>query len=240
MSTRRPPANRLGPNHSSTSVERFLSDAVRAKLPATRSTHRLMFGLDATGSRQPTWDLACELHAELFSEAARLGNIAIQLCYYRGLAEFVASVWTTTPTSLRAQMSAVSCRAGRTQIGRLLEHAAREAAQYPVRALVFIGDCFEEDVDDIVRLAGQLAIRSLPVIIFQEGGERAATRLFRSIADITHGAHIPFDGNSPEELRRLLGAVAQYTIGGHDALESYSQRIGNSQTRALLKQLGPP
>ncbi|MCX7065619.1 MAG: VWA domain-containing protein [Proteobacteria bacterium] len=239
MSMRRPPGNKLGPHHSSISVDRFLSDAAHSKLPAARSTHRLIFALDATGSRQPTWDLACELHAELFSEAARLGNIAIQLCYYRGLSEFVASAWTTTPTSLRAHMSAVSCRAGRTQIGPLLEHAAREAAQYPVRALVFIGDCFEEDAKEVMRLAGQLAIRSLPVIIFQEGGERAATRLFRSIADITHGAHVPFNGNSPEELRRLLGAVAQYTIGGHEALESYSQRIGNSQTQALLNQLGP-
>ncbi len=62
-----------------------------------RTTHRLLFALDATASRQPTWDLACELHAELFDEAARLGNIAIQLCYYRGLDEFVATPWTTKP-----------------------------------------------------------------------------------------------------------------------------------------------
>ena len=32
---------------------------------------RLIFALDATMSRQPTWDQACRLQAEMFREAAR-------------------------------------------------------------------------------------------------------------------------------------------------------------------------
>jgi hypothetical protein len=133
-------------------------------------------------------------------------------------------------------MSLVSCRGGRTQIGRLFDHAAREASRHPVRTLVFIGDCFEEDEVEVMKRAGQLAIRQLPVFVFQERGDRRATRIFKAIAAMTHGAHVPFDSNSPGELRRLLGAVARYTTGGRAALEDYSGR--NDQARALLAQLG--
>jgi hypothetical protein len=217
------------------SVDQFLSDAARARLPSVRTTHRLLFALDATASRQITWDLACELHTELFNEAARLGNIAIQLCYYRGLDEFVATPWTTEAAQLEHDMSTVRCRGGRTQIGRLLDHATREASLHPVRTLVFIGDCFEEDEVEVMKRAGQLAIRQLPVFVFQERGERRATRNFKKIAAITHGAHAPFDSNSPGELRRLLAAVAHYTTGGRAALEDCSR--GNDQAQALLVQL---
>lgn len=224
---------------ATTSVDGFLVEAARARVPANQATHRMLFGIDATASRQPTWDLACALHAELFTEAARLGNIAIQLCYYRGLSEFVASRWATTPTQLRQQMTSVMCLGGKTQLNRLLEHAVHEAAEHPVRALVFIGDCFEEDEAAALRLAGQLAIRALPVFIFQERSDRRAHSVFAQIARVTRGAHVAFDSNSPDQLRRLLGAVAHYAVGGRDALAEFTTRIGNAQTRALLTHLGP-
>lgn len=240
MSTRRPDERTLQSQQDSSgkaSVDRFLTEVTTARPPSVQSTHRLLFGIDATASRQPTWDLACELHAELFAEAARAGNLAIQLCYYRGSSDFVASQWATTPNQLRDQMLSVSCRGGRTQLRRLLEHALNEAMRYPVRALVFIGDCFEEDEADVLRFVGQLAIRTLPVFIFQEGNNRIATRVFKSIARLTNGAHVPFDASSPEQLRHLLGAIAQYAAGGRSALEEYARRIGGTQARALLSQL---
>jgi len=243
MTTRRPDQRALQSRQNPSgkrSVDGFLTEVSTARTPSVRSTHRLLFGIDATASRQPTWDLACELHAELFAEAARAGNLAIQLCYYRGLNEFVASQWATTPDHLLEQMLSVSCRGGRTQLHRLLEHALNEAVRYPVRALIFIGDCFEEDEAEVLRFAGQLAIRALPVFVFQEGADRTATTVFKSIARLTNGAHVPFDASSPEQLRRLLGAVAQYAAGGRSALEEYARRIGSAETRALLNQLKPP
>ncbi len=240
MSIRRPTGRALQSQKESTSVDQFLSEVSDARVPSVRSTHRLLFGIDATASRQPTWDLACELHAELFAEAARLGNIAIQLCYYRGSNEFVASQWATTSSQLREQMISVACRGGRTQVRRLLEHALQEAIQHPVRALVFIGDCFEEDAAEVLRFVGQLAIRALPVFIFQEGSDKTATRVFRSIAQLTNGAHVPFDASSPEQLKHLLGAIAQYATGGRSALEEYTNRIDDSRTRLLLSQLKHP
>ena len=238
MSTQRPTGRQLqSPGSETVPIVQFLTEASHARPPSERSTHRLLFGVDATASRQPTWDLACELHAELFAEAARVGNLAIQLCYYRGLNEFVATRWATTPNHLRDQMISVTCRGGRTQLGKLLEHTLREAVNHPVRALVFIGDCFEEDDREVLRLAGQLAIRALPVFIFQEHDDRRASRVFTSIAQITGGAHVPFDSNGPDELKRLLGAVARYATGGRAALESYTGRLGDTLTRALLRQI---
>ena len=239
MNTRRPTGQQLEAPGSHSSVDQFLAEASRTKRPVERSTHRLLFGIDATASRQPTWDLACELHAELFAEAARVGNIAIQLCYYRGLNEFVATHWATTPSQLRDRMVDVTCRGGRTQVARLLKHTLNEASQHPVRALVFIGDCFEEDDQEVLQWAGQLAIRALPVFIFQERGDRHAGRVFSSIAQTTGGAHVPFDGNAPEQLRHLLGAVARYAAGGRGALERYADQLGTDETRALLSQLKP-
>ena len=54
---------------------------------------RLIFALDATMSRQPTWDSACALQADMFREAASIGGLDIQLVYFRGLSECRASGW---------------------------------------------------------------------------------------------------------------------------------------------------
>ena len=50
-------------------IDRFL-DQVKTLGPAVKagSRGRLIFGLDATMSRQPTWDQACKLQAEMFRE----------------------------------------------------------------------------------------------------------------------------------------------------------------------------
>jgi hypothetical protein len=233
------PRKRL-PATSGRSVDQFLTEAAAVRLPASRTTHRLIFAIDATASRQPTWDLASELHAELFIEAARLGNIAIQLCYYRGIGEFVASQWATTPAQLREQMGAVTCRGGRTQLVRLLRHALHEAVRHPLRGVIFIGDCFEEAHADAMQAAGELALRGVPVFVFQEGRNRTAGNTFGAIAGVTRGAHVPFDSGSADELRRLLGAVAQFAVGGLPALTEFARRNAGTATRALLTQLSKP
>src|SRR3989442_11381141 len=49
---------------------------------------RLIFALDATMSRQPMWDTACRLQADMFREAAAIGGLHVQLGYYPGLRGF--------------------------------------------------------------------------------------------------------------------------------------------------------
>src|SRR5688500_13880995 len=61
---------------------------VRATAPANASSSgRLIFALDATMSRQPTWDMACTLQADMFREAGSIGGLVVRLVYFRGLGE---------------------------------------------------------------------------------------------------------------------------------------------------------
>ena len=56
---------------------------------------RLIFALDATASREPTWDRACRIQGEMFEATAALGGLEIQLVFYRGFSECKASRWMT-------------------------------------------------------------------------------------------------------------------------------------------------
>ncbi len=195
--------------------------------PAPERQH-LIFSLDATASREPTWRSAQKIQGEMFDVAAALGGIEIQLCYYRGLDDFQASAWTADTAELRRAMAGVSCVGGYTQIARLLAHIARERKTRPVRAFLFVGDCVEESVDELCHQAGLLALLGVRGFLFQEGHDAVAERAFRQVAGITGGAYARFDAHSAAHLRDLLGAVAAYVSGGMQALEDYGRRRGSS------------
>jgi hypothetical protein len=120
-------------------IDAFL-EKVRA--PATVSPGargRLIFALDATASRQPIWDSACQLQADMFRETAAIGGLDVQLVYYRGRDECRASQWVSQPERLAGLMERIDCRTGFTQIGKVLAHAKRETQSLKVQALVFVG-----------------------------------------------------------------------------------------------------
>src|SRR5262249_7015976 len=112
---------------SSARVAEFLK-----KIQAARG--RLIFALDATMSRQPTWDAACQLQGEMFAEAGRLGGLEVQLAYYRSLNECTAGPWASDTRELANSMTKITCMAGYTQIGKILAHVRKEHAQKPVNA----------------------------------------------------------------------------------------------------------
>src|SRR5476649_1466762 len=126
---------------------------------------RLVFALDATMSRQPTWDSACALQADMFREAASIGGLDIQLVYFRGLGECRASGWVAGADKLGELMSRIDCSGGNTQIGKVLSHARQEHAKQRVQALVFVGDAMEESVDDLCAAAGELGILGVPMFM---------------------------------------------------------------------------
>ena len=187
---------------------------------------RLIFALDATASREPTWDQACQIQGHMFEEAASVGGLDIQMAYYRGFGEFKASDWLSDSDQLVRQMTQVFCLGGQTQIEKVLRHAIAEGNARKVNALVFVGDCMEEGVDELCKLAGELGILRVPTFILQEGDEHIATRAFKQIARLTGGAHCRFDASSANQLRDLLSAVAVFAAGGRKALESFSKRMG--------------
>lgn len=216
-------------------VERFLSAAKQLPQSTGRAntTSRIMLALDATASRQPTWDMACALHAELFLAARDVGEVAVQLLFYRGLGELRKSPWVHSREQLLQLMQKVSCAGGLTQIGRLLREALREGGKHPVKALIFVGDCFEEPEDEVLALAGKLGLLNLPVIMLQEDNYAEATRAFSKIAKLSGGAHLPFASGSKEHLRRLLGAAVSFAVGGRKLLQSQD----SATARQLLSQL---
>ena len=73
---------------------------------------RLIFAMDATASREPTWDRACHIQAEMFTETEGLGGLEVQLVYYRGFGECKSSPWVDSPSELVKRMVAVRCLGG--------------------------------------------------------------------------------------------------------------------------------
>ena len=194
---------------------------------------RLVFAIDATASRQPTWDLACELQADMFQAVDNLASLSIQLAYYRGLGEVRLGDWSGDTALLARNMSRVHCAAGRTQIARLLRAALRQQASVRARAMVFIGDAVEEPTAALEELAGQCRLHALPLFLFQEGYDPLTRGAFESMAGISAGAYSRFDQGSAERLGALLGAVARYAAGGRAALEGSS----SASAQQLLAQL---
>ena len=223
------------PSSAASEIAAFVEKARALGATAERSGERgrLIFALDATMSRQPTWDTACMLQADMFEEAARIGGLDVQLIYFRGFRECRASRWVSDARALRDLMVRIDCRGGHTQIRKVLAHARKEAGKKPVQALVYVGDCMEENVDDLCAIAGELGLIRLPVFLFQEGHEPMAANAFREIARLSGGAYCPFDPSAAGQLRELLRAVAAYAAGGRRALEAH----GGAGGRRLLEQL---
>jgi len=215
-------------------VDAFLRKvaATPAVKPAGRRG-RLIFAMDATASREPTWDRACHIQGQMFETTASLGGLKIQLCYYRGYGEFKASPWLTGSKELLKRMTGVFCLGGLTQIEKVLQHALKETRHKKVDAVVFVGDVMEEDVDRLTHLAGELGLLGVPVFLFQEGVEPVAERVFRQIARLTNGAFCPFDSSSADQLRDLLSAVAVYAAGGRRALEDFGKSRGGMVLRLV-------
>jgi hypothetical protein len=210
-------------------VEEFLRQ-VKA-MPAVRADGRrgrLIFAMDATASREASWDHACKLQGEMFEAAAALGGLDVQLVFYRGFNECKASRWLASAAELHRAMRNVSCVGGETQIGRVLAHAQKEAGAHKINALVFVGDAMEEKVDALAQQAGELALLGVPVFVFHEGSDAVAARAFRHIAKLSGGAYCAFDSGSADQLRQLLGAVAAYAAGGQAALADYGKRTGGA------------
>ncbi len=221
---------------SSGEVDAFLRQA--KAVAATRAGGgRVILSLDATMSRQPTWDLACALQAEMFDAVGRTGGnagaLSVQLVYFRGLGECRASKFVADTATLKGLMTRISCQGGHTQIGKVLAHALKEATAAKVDALVYIGDAMEEQLQDLADKAAALGLRGVPVFVFQEGRDAVAEQAFKEVARLSKGAWFRFDRNSAATLAKLLSAVAVYATGGLKALETR----GRPEDRLMIESM---
>jgi hypothetical protein len=200
----------------------------------TASRARLIFIVDATGSREKAWDMASKTQAEMFQEAAGAGRLDVQLVYFRGVdgfdGECKASRWTRDARDLANLMTGITCRTGETQIVKALAHAKREHASEPVNAIVYVGDMCEEKAQALYDAASRLGV---PCFMFQEGEDRFAAEVFREIARLTGGAYYSFHPGAANQLRDLLQAVGAYAAGGLTALAD----LRSDSARKLLGQM---
>ncbi len=235
-----PPKDRdIAPQESNRAeVDAFLAKMRTAPAAPSSGKGRLIFAMDATMSRQPTWDMALQVQAEMFNAVKSVGGLDVKLVFFRGFDECKASGWVGDAGALARLMTAVECRGGYTQIRKVLKHAVAEAAKGKVSALVYVGDAMEESVDELANLAGQLGLLSIPMFLFQEGYDASVQAAFREMARLTRGAACRFGSGSAGELRELLEAVAVYAAGGRAALQDYAK--GRAGPTLLLEQMSKP
>jgi hypothetical protein len=218
----------LGAPHSE--VDTFLAEL--KTLASSGARGRLVFALDATASRQPAWDTACTLQAEMFREVAITGGLDMQLVYYRGLEQCRHTSWISDPQQLAKIMTKIVCEAGHTQIEKILAHTAKETKLLRVNALVFVGDAMEEKEDKLAHAGGELGRLGVPAFMFQEGADHSVEQTYREIARLTHGAYCRFDPGAARQLAELLRAVAVYATGGIAALAA---RHDTSAVKLLMQ-----
>jgi hypothetical protein len=192
---------------------------------------RIILAIDATASRERTWDTASHLQAQMFETVATIGALDVELVYYRGYGECVASGWKSDAQSLAAVMTGVVCASGHTQIAKVLAHAQRENAHDQINALIIVSDACEEVPTDLYAAARELG--AVPVFMFQEGDDPHIAEIYAEIARITGGAHCKFDMTAAQRLADLLKAVAAFATGGVRALADQQ----TAAARLLLTQI---
>ena len=226
------------PKTKSEKVGDFLAQVKKTPSRIQReNTGRLVFGMDATASRERTWDNACQIQSKMFRATDDIGAINVQLCYYRGFNEFQYSGWSSSGEELIKEMTNVSCLGGHTQIAKIFKHALEEHRTQKIRALVFVGDALEENADELCYLAGKFGVFNIPIFMFQEGSNSVVMSTFKQVALLSGGAYAPFNSGSVKELQDLLSSVAVFVAGGHKALEKLekSDRSRKNLTLQLRK-----
>ena len=205
---------------------------IAAALAPKQRRPRLVFGIDATASREPAWQAARETTNALFD--ALPGQLDVALAVHGGSELHTFTGFTSQPGELRDTAAGIVCRAGGT---RLVEVLARSRDAGDVRVVVYIGDVFEEDADEAAAVADTLRLRGCRVVILHDRGQAPAydpsVEVFQDIARRTGGAVLPFDARSKGKLREILEAVATLAVGGVKLLQERRKALPGA---ALLLQ----
>lgn len=192
---------------------------------------RLVFGFDATASREPAWATARQVTDALVR--ALPGELDVALAVHGGSRLHTFTAFSDDPNRLRDQAAGIVCRAGTT---RLLPILQRSLASPGVRVVVYIGDVFEESLARGRNLADAMGRRGMRLIVLHDTADWMARRdaeLFLDLARRTGGCVLPFDANAPDRLREILGAAAAYAVGGTALL----RQRGDAGALMLLRHL---
>lgn len=208
-----------------------------AKALTHQERPRLLFAMDATASREASWNVAKEITSAMFEAVP--GALDVALAYHGGGRLQQLTPFSSDAKGFLDQVHTVRCQAGMTALNDVLSKATEITR---LKALIYIGDCFEEDAQEAVELAGQLKLRGVRCFIFHDTSSenqgydiQAAHTVFGQIAQITGGALLPFDETAPDLVKALLEAIAVYAAQGIKALEQKTKLL--PAARLLLEQM---
>jgi len=191
---------------------------------------RLAFMIDATASRKRAWQQAKNTQIRMFQEASRFGRLALRMVHFQGTStvEAFPATWTQDPHDLVRHMERIVCRHGHTKIVSALRELLTSAD--PPSAIVAIGDCCEEDLASIERIAHDLGRRGIPVFSFLDGNDDEGRCAYRALASLSGGAFFMFG----EDLRldSLVVAAGAYAAGGTSALTQLAASRGPERRAA--------
>ena len=211
---------------------------------------RLIFGLDLTGSREPSLQRARIATAAMFDTIKAVGAVAVKLIYFRGQRECKAGEWQIDPGIVSRSMLTLSCKTGETQIALLLRWALTEkrklirtgeAGPACISGVVYIGDHSEDKPEELLEVATELGKQSMPLFVFHEISDDDARSLqarpvFERMAQLSGGVYVEFKPDSGAVLKELLSSVAAFSVGGAEGVEQMALPA-TSEARQLRGRL---
>jgi len=195
---------------------------------------RLVFGFDATASREPAWETARTVTDALVR--ALPGALDVALAVHGGSRLHTFTAFTSDARTLRDHAAGITCQAGRT---RLLAILSAAVARPGVRVVTYIGDVYEESPAQGQKLADAMGARGIKLIVLHDSSHWSARRDYETFLDLarrTGGCVLPFDASAPARLRDLLAAVAVFAVGGAELVHQQRDRLPGAVM--LLKHLG--
>src|SRR3984957_3428752 len=149
-------------------------------LPATTPTRaRLIFGFDATASREPAWATARTVTDALVK--ALPGELDVALAVHGGSMLHTFTEFTADPNKLRDRAASIVCIAGTT---RLLPILSRALSNDGVRVVVYIGDVFEESPTRGRKLADAMGLKGIKLIVLHGTADWNARRDAEGFLDL--------------------------------------------------------
>ena len=145
-----------------------------------RSSHgetgRLIFAMDATASREPTWDRACQIQGEMFDATAAARRAL-------GAARLLPGLRRVPSEQVGARFARACARHDRRPLPRWPHPDPQGAAVTPWTKPRRSGStrwsssatAMEENVDELCAIAGELGLRGVPAFMFHEGPDPAAS-----------------------------------------------------------------
>lgn len=190
-----------------------------AKAVAQSNSPKLLFTMDATISRQTCWSMARELTVGMFQAVPE--GLEIALGYHSGGRVQEITPFSSNYQLFSQQILSVECAAGLTDLNGILSSSLNFNR---LKVIIYIGDCYEENLSQGISLAQKLKLQGTKIFLFHDNGSvgyntAEGKEAFEKIAQANGGAVFSFDSSSPAVVAELLAAIAYYAAKGLEALK---------------------